>query len=249
MRSRRIGDLDLHDLDFNEAVEWICQRAAGANSGTVCTPNADYVVRARHDEDFKTAIMSCDLRVPDGMWIIYASRLSRRPLRATVTGRLLVPAIAARAAKVGLSVALFGATDGVAAKAADVLRSHHDGLEVVAALSPPLQFRIGSPEDIGAIQIIKDAKPAVIFVALGAPKQELWIQAHRRDFPESVLIGVGAAFDIIAGRYREAPRWMTRTGFEWAFRLVQEPRRLAKRYLVDDPWIIWWALKTRIRAC
>jgi len=85
-----------------------------------------------------------------------------------------------------------------------------------------------------------------VFVGLSAPKGEAWIRAHREELGDRVLVGVGAAFDIAAGRFRPAPAWMTRLGVEWLFRLAQEPRRLARRYLVDDPWIFWWALRARM---
>jgi len=107
-------------------------------------------------------------------------------------------------------------------------------------------FLVGSQADNEILAALRADPVDLLFVALGAPKQEIWMHEHRDDLPKTVLIGVGAGVDIVAGRFREAPRWMTRVGLEWLFRLAQEPRRLARRYLVDDPWILLWALKTRI---
>jgi N-acetylglucosaminyldiphosphoundecaprenol N-acetyl-beta-D-mannosaminyltransferase len=243
---KRIGDLVIDDVSFSWTVNRIITWAAAGRGAMVVTPNADYVVRARRDIAFRESIEAADLRVPDGMWIIYASRLAGRAVKSTVTGRLLVPAVASRAAGKGVRVGLFGAGPGVAPQAAARLRAEYPTLNVVAAVTPPMGFRVGSAEDEILLSELQSAKPQVLFVALGAPKQELWIARHREDLPDTVLIGVGAAFDILAGRFREAPRWMTKTGFEWVYRLWQEPRRLARRYLIDDPWILLWAAKTRL---
>jgi len=240
-----MADLTLHPISFAATVDWIAGRANAGTGGTVCTPNADYVVRAHADENFRRAIQSADLRVPDGMAVIYAARIAGGPIRKTVTGRLLVPAVAARAAAEGWPIALFGAGPGIAERAAKRLVARFPALKVVAAISPPMGFVVGSPVDLEQIELLDQSGPRVIFVALGAPKQELWMEMHRDRLPTAVIVGVGAALDIISGRFREAPMWMTRLGLEWIFRLVQEPRRLARRYLLDDPWIFWWAIRAR----
>lgn len=242
----RIGDLTIHDVDFDETVRRISDWAAASSGGYVCTPNVDYVVRSRRDADFRRAIQAARLRVPDGMWMLYASRLAGRGLRGTVTGRLLLPSVADVAASEGLRIGLFGAAPGVAQQVRSVLQRKHPAVRVVAAVTPPTPFEVGSPADQQAVAELKAASPDVVFVALGAPKQEIWMQRHAADLGGAVSVGVGAAFDILAGRFREAPRWMTRYGFEWLFRLAQEPRRLARRYLIDDPWILFWALRTRL---
>lgn len=244
----RIGDLEIHNLGFDDAVDQIWRRVEARSGGVVCTPNADYVVRARRDRAFREAIAAADLRVPDGMGIVYASHIAGRPIQSTVTGRLLLPALAQRAAEAGVPMTLFGAQPGVAARAARRLLARFPTLEIDEALSPPADFAVGSAEDARVVSALRDARPRLLFVALGAPKQEIWMQRHRDDFDSAVLVGVGAAFDIVAGRFREAPRWMTSVGLEWLFRLAQEPRRLARRYLIDDPWIIRWAIETRIRS-
>ena len=241
-----IADLTLHPLKFGAVVDWIVQRALGSQGGVVCTPNADYAVRAHKDASFRRAIQSADIRVPDGMWIVYASRIAGRGIRHTVTGRLLLPAVAARAAQAGLPIALYGAGPMVAAEAAARLQTQNTGLDVAVAITPPFGLTIGSDEDDVSVERLKASGARIIFVALGAPKQELWMERRRDDLPGVVLVGVGAAFDIVAGRFREAPPWMTQIGMEWLFRLWQEPRRLVRRYLIDDPWILVWAIRARL---
>jgi N-acetylglucosaminyldiphosphoundecaprenol N-acetyl-beta-D-mannosaminyltransferase len=243
-----IADVTVHPVLFSEAVAWIADRAASASGGVVVTPNADHVVLAREDLRFRAAILAADLRVPDGMAIVYAARLASRRLSHSVTGRLLVPAVAERAAAEGWPIALYGAEPGVADKVGAVLMRRFPGLDVRHAISPPMGLEVGSAADSKALSPLKSSGARVIFVALGAPRQEKWMDHHRADLPGSVLVGVGDAFDIIAGRFREAPRWMTRVGLEWLFRLAQEPRRLAPRYLIRDPWIFLWALRARLEA-
>jgi len=243
-----IGQLAINDITFETAVERIVARARGRLGGYVVTPNVDYVVRSNTDLAFRAAINGGTLRVPDGMWIVYASRIAGTPLSGTVTGRLLLPAVAERAADEQLPIALFGAGPGVAEAVRDRLVQRFPALHVVAAVTPPADLEVGSPEDLACIDRLLERPFALLFVALGAPKQELWMQAHVSKFVGATAIGVGAAFDIESGRFRAAPRWMTRLGLEWLVRLAQEPRRLSRRYLIDDPWILWWAVRRRLAA-
>jgi N-acetylglucosaminyldiphosphoundecaprenol N-acetyl-beta-D-mannosaminyltransferase len=243
----QISDLLIHNADPGQTdaiiADWLGDRQPTARY--VCTPNVDYVVRSRRNLVFRDAINAADLRVPDGMWIVYASRLAGRRLRASVTGRLLLPRLAAHCRDKGLTIGIMGAADGVAATAASRLVAAYPGLEVRHSISPPMGFAVGSEKDLEIVATLKAETVSLLFVALGAPKQEIWMRAHRGDFPGMVMIGVGAGVDIVAGRFREAPRWMTRVGLEWLFRLAQEPRRLARRYLAEAPWILLWAIRTR----
>lgn len=245
-----IGDLSMHDTDPDTTdalvLDWLAN--PGPRARYVCTPNVDYVVRSRTNRVFRDAINSADLRVPDGMWIVYASRLAGRPLRASVTGRYLLPRLAAKCHETGHSMGIMGAGEGVAALAVARLRSDYPSLQVRHTISPPMGFVVGSEPDRAIVAALKSDPVDLLYVALGAPKQEIWMREHQDEFPGVVMIGVGAGVDILAGRFREAPRWMTRFGFEWLFRLAQEPRRLARRYLIDDPWILLWAIRTRFSA-
>ncbi len=241
-----MGGTPVHDTTFAAAVDWIIERATSRAGGYVCTPNVDHVVQARRNPAFREAVEGASLRVPDGMWIVYASRIAGDPLTETVTGRLLLPAVAQRSAAVGLTIALYGAGPGVVPAAAERLTHDYPGLTVAAAITPPAALEIGSSADLEDVEKLVAARPSIVFVCLGAPKQEIWMHRHAAALDGAVLVGVGAALDILVGRFREAPRWMTRYGLEWAFRLAQEPRRLARRYLIDDPWILTWAARARL---
>jgi N-acetylglucosaminyldiphosphoundecaprenol N-acetyl-beta-D-mannosaminyltransferase len=236
-----IDTLVLHDLGFQRTVETLVTWGREGSGGYVCTPNVDYVVRARRDPDFRATVMSARLRVPDGMGIVYGSRLGGRRLRGSVTGRLLPEAVARHAS--APSLALMGGRNGACHEAAEHLR--RVGGTVVAAVSPPMGFAIGSAEDRAAVAELRQAAPGILFVGLGSPKQDRWMQEHVADLPGTLMVGIGAGIDVLGGAQRAAPGWMTRIGVEWAYRLVREPRRLARRYLWDDPRFFWWMLRSR----
>lgn len=237
-----IAGVPVHNATFDETVKLIAGWVADGSGGTVYTPNVDDVVRTHRLADFRAAVLSMRLRVPDGMGIVYGSRIAGTPLRGTVTGRLLPEALAAALGREA-RFAFFGGKPGVAEKAARVLESK--GASIAAALAPGMDFVVGSNEDVELTRRLRESRASVIFVCLGAPRQALWMARHATELP-AVLIGVGAAVDVLAGRSPSAPAWMTRLGVEWAFRLVHEPRRLARRYLWDDPRFFSWMLRQRV---
>jgi N-acetylglucosaminyldiphosphoundecaprenol N-acetyl-beta-D-mannosaminyltransferase len=242
-KSVALAGVEISGLRFRAAVDWIADHARRGEGGYVCTPNVDFLVRANRDPKFCRAVEGASLRVPDGMWIVYGSWIAGRGLRHSVTGRLLPEAVGKALAAEGLSIALFGAAPGVAEDAARTLRDR--GVDVSEAFGPSMGFVVGSDEDRAATARLAASPARVIFVALGNPKQELWMHRHAPDLSDRVLVGVGAAVDVLAGRIREAPRWVTAIGMEWAFRLMQEPRRLYRRYLWDDPRFLWWMVQAR----
>lgn len=243
-RQVELSGVRFDDIGFDATVDLIVRWAEDGSGGYVCTPNVDHLVRARRHPAFRAAIDRARLRVPDGMGVVYGAMVAGRRLRRSVTGRLLPVAIARRARGSGLRLAIFGGAPGVAERAAVRLRT--EGADVAAAFGPGMDFRIDSDEDAAAVARLREAAPHVLFVCLGSPKQELWMARHAMDLATTVLVGVGAAVDVLGGQVREAPAWMTRVGLEWAFRLAQEPRRLARRYLWDDPRFFWWMAAERL---
>ena len=242
-KSVTLAGIEISPIGFQGTVDWIVDRATSGAGGYVCTPNVDHIVRAVRDPAFRRAVQGADLRVPDGMWIIYGSRISGRGSLATVTGRLLPEAVGRTLASKGDSIALFGGPPEIAERAAKTLRKR--GALVSEAFGPSMQFLVGSDEDREATARLLASPARVIFVALGAPKQELWMERHAAELHDRVLVGVGAAIDVLGGRVREAPRWVTSYGLEWLFRLAHEPRRLSRRYLWDDPRFLWWMVQDR----
>jgi N-acetylglucosaminyldiphosphoundecaprenol N-acetyl-beta-D-mannosaminyltransferase len=238
-----IDTLQVDDVGFDETVQRIVAWAREGSGGYVTTPNVDHVVRARRDTEYRRIVMAARLRVPDGMGIIYGSRLAGRPLRQTVTGRLLPEAVARHAGPDGPAIALLGGQPGASRAAASRLEAA--GGRVVEALEPSMAFEPGGEEDRRAVEALQASGARIVFVGLGSPKQERWMAVHAADLPESVLVGIGQGIDVVGGVVAAAPPWMTRLGVEWAFRLVNDPRRLARRYLWDDPRFFWWMFRSR----
>jgi N-acetylglucosaminyldiphosphoundecaprenol N-acetyl-beta-D-mannosaminyltransferase len=243
-RSVQIDTIVVDDLGFERCVDTVVRWGREGGGGYVCTPNVDYVVRARREPGFRNTVMGARLRVPDGMGVVYGARLAGRRLRGSVTGRLLPEAIARHAQAPAL--ALLGGSDGAAPLAADRLR--RAGGQVVATVAPPMGFGIGDAEDLAAVRALQAADPAILFVGLGSPKQDRWMERHSPDLPRTVMIGIGAGIDVLGGVQPAAPAWMTRIGLEWAYRLVHDPRRLARRYLWDDPRFFLWMWRARRRT-
>lgn len=198
----------------------------------IITVNLDFLYQAEQDASFRATINNADLAVPDGMPLVWLSRLMGTPLPGRVTGVELVMESCRVAAEAGVSVFLLGGTSEVAAAAAARVRALHPGLEV-SGYAPP--FGPVSPdEDARIVERIRQARPGFLFVALGAPRQDLWIRDHRDVLGVPVAMGVGCVLDLLAGAVSRAPTWMQSAGLEWSYRLIREPRRLWRRYLLDD---------------
>ena len=237
--------LTIHDISFDETVALLVKWAREGSGGYVSTPNVDHLVRARRDPDFRRLVMAARLRIPDGMGLIYGSRIAGTPFRGAVTGRLLPEAIVRATKEDPLRIAMIGGRDDAPEKA--MARLNEMGGNVVAAVSPRMGFGIGSDEDSAAVAVLKQANPRIVLVGFGAPKQETWMARHQADMPQAVMLGIGQAIDILGGRVPAAPAWMTRVGLEWAFRMLRDPRRIGRRVFVDDPPFFWWMLKARLR--
>lgn len=189
----------------------------------VATVNPEFVMRAERDGDFARVLASAALCLADGVGVVWAMRRQGCDLDRPVAGTDLVPHLAELCARRGLRLFLLGAEPGVAAQVGNQLRARHPALEVAA--------HAGSPDpsnDAEILRLIHDHRTQVLLVAFGAPKQELWIDRLKDQLGVGVSVGVGGAFDFLAGRVPRAPRWMRRAGFEWLHRLVRQPWRIRR---------------------
>lgn len=198
----------------------------------VVTVNIDFLSIATRDGAFKRLVNEADLVTADGKPLLWAARYLGASLPERITGPDLIHMATRHSLTHGSSIFFLGAAPGVAAAAVDGLRERYGNIGVAGVYSPPIGDLEGE-EDVRIRQLIRDARPDFLFVALGCPKQDFWIDAHR-DLDVPVAAGIGGSFDFLSGRIRRAPSWAQHSGLEWAFRLAHEPRRLAKRYLVDD---------------
>lgn len=225
------------------------RRQRGVRPAAVATLNVDFVANAVGGWPFKgnlelwNYLKHCDLVTADGMPIVLLSRLLRKPIAGRATGADMVPALCRRAAEEGLSVyVLGGSQDSLATAFEKIIASiPHEGAAKglrVAGLDPA--FVKLDCEDPAILERVNAVAPDILFVALGNPKQELWIGRHLGELRAGVVMGVGGTFNFIAGKVRRAPRWMQRCGLEWIYRIVQEPDRLWRRYaygLVKFSWL------------
>lgn len=203
----------------------------------VATVNMDFLVRAQRHPELRAVLGRTELNVADGMPVVWLSRLLGRPVPGRVAGADMAPLLVAEAAASGASVFLLGGEHGVAEVAVRRLTRDHPGLRIAGWHEPP-RARLDEMDNERLIELVADSGADLLLVALGNPKQELWIDRYRHRLPGvAVAIGVGCVFDLWAERVYRAPTWMQRTGLEWLHRLLAEPRRLAGRHASGTVWL------------
>lgn len=219
-------------MSIDRAVDRIEAMIAARRPHYVVTPNVDFLVQAQRDAELHQILAQADLVLCDGKPLVWASRWLGNALPGRVAGSDLVPALLQRAAERGWTIFLLGGADGVGAEAAQRIAAAHPSLPPVAHYSPPHR-PLAAMNHAEIITQLQAAKPDLVLVCFGCPKQEKWIFQHYRTAAVPVMIGAGGTVDFLAGRLKRAPLWMRRSGTECVFRLWQEPRRLFRRYAGD----------------
>lgn len=222
----------VHRLTMQEAIDRIDASIASGIGGWVVTPNLDILHKLTHDPDFARLVEPATLRLADGMPLVWASRLAGAPLPERVAGSDLVWHLCERAAQRGYGVFLLGGDEGVGDRAAGVLTQRYPGLRIVGTHCPPFGFEKHPDQSDEIARRLRDTSPSIVLVALGCPKQERLIDSLRDLFPGVWFLGIGISLSFVTGDVRRAPVWVRRIGLEWVHRLVQEPGRLARRYIV-----------------
>jgi N-acetylglucosaminyldiphosphoundecaprenol N-acetyl-beta-D-mannosaminyltransferase len=234
-RRVRLGALHVDGVTFAQALDAIAGMVDKREGGIVFTPNVDHVVMAEEDPRFRDAYAAADLSLADGMPVLWASRLLGEPLPEKVSGSDLVLPLMERADRGGWRIYILGGAPGVGARAAERIVQRFPGVSIAGTVSPLIDMNQPPSARAELIESIRASKPDLVLVALGAPKQELFIAEAAGALRPAVLLGVGAAIDFIAGTARRAPPWVSAAGLEWLYRLAREPRRLWRRYLLRDP--------------
>ncbi len=240
LRSTNILGVRIHNVTMGETLAHLERMALSGSRHYLATVNAEWIVRAQHDELFRTIINGASLSIPDGMGVLLASRLLGQPINERVTGVDTVRQFAAVASRKNLRIFMLGSAPGVAERAARALEEENPGLRIAGTYS-------GSPdprEDEEIRRCIEEVNPHVLLVAYGAPKQDFWIHRNLPHLKVSVAIGVGGTFDFIAGVTPRAPLWVQSIGLEWLHRLVQEPRRW--RRMMALPKFVIYVLLARL---
>ncbi|MGH7270426.1 MAG: WecB/TagA/CpsF family glycosyltransferase [Polyangiaceae bacterium] len=238
VRRLALGPVPVDAVTLDEALGEVERIVASGEGGAVFTPNVDHVVLASGNARMQSAYARATLSIPDGMPIVWASRLLGEPVPERVAGSDLVPRVLALSAERGWRVYLLGGAPGVARQARDRLRVDLPALEIVGIDESRIDVEAARERLESVVAPIRAARPAIVMVALGAPKQEIFIDRVRDELRPMVFLGIGASLEFIAGTVPLAPSWMAKAGLEWLFRLSREPRRLWRRYLVQDPKFI-----------
>ena len=238
--TRNILGVHVNPTSYVEAARQISTWAKAGESRYVCVANVHMVMEAYDSPDFKEIVNAADLITPDGMPLVWMLRRMGYPQQTRVYGPDLTLEVIAAAAAENIPVGFYGGALDVLEAMLRVLKSKCPGLQVPYAYSPP--FRpLTAEEDAEVVNGINASGARILFVGLGCPKQERWMAEHGSKI-QAVMLGVGAAFDFHAGSIRQAPRWMQKSGLEWLFRLIQEPRRLWRRYLYQNPRFVWFMI-------
>lgn len=225
-------------VDMESAVSRIESALDSGEHGYVCVTGVHGIMEAQQNPDFKAILNDALLTTPDGMPTVWVGHLQGFRKMKRVFGPDLMTELCARSVQHGYSHFLYGGMPGVADDLCRVLRSRFPGIKIVGTYSPP--FRPLTSLEFGDLKKrIAATKPDLFWVGLSTPKQERFMAAHAHELEAGVMLGVGAAFDIHTGRLRDAPTWVKNSGLQWLHRLLQEPRRLWKRYLVNNPKFLW----------
>lgn len=220
-----------------EIVDWLSHE----NGRYICFANVHMLMEAYDVPEFAALVNSADLVTPDGMPLVWMMRLKGQRAQPRVYGPTLMLHVLEAAAREGLPIGFYGSSPLVLQSLSERMSQRFPGLKIAYSFSPPYR-EIEKDEDARIIEDINGSNARILFVGLGCPKQEIWM-AERRGKINAVMLGMGAAFDFHAGLKPQAPGWLQKIGLEWLFRLLTEPRRLWKRYLVHNPRFVFLAIK------
>lgn len=219
-------------LSFNATIDLIAESIVRADHLAI-SPAPVYTVMQGYEHEEVRAALNANIATPDGMPVVWALRLMGYQVER-VYGPDIMQAVCARSVREGWRHFFYGGAPDVLEKLIEALKSHYPNLLVAGFESPPFR-ELTREEDEAIVNRINESRAQIVWIGLGSPKQDVWMATHRAQLNAPVLIGVGAAFDFFAGRVKQAPRWMQRSGLEWLYRLMSEPSRLWRRYLIYNP--------------
>lgn len=245
MARMKFMNTEVDNLTMDETLVEIDKLIQENKNAYVVTPNVDHIVQLERGGELCKAYKDADLILTDGKPLIWISKWYGTPIKEKISGSDLFPLLCKMAAEKGYTMYFLGAAEGVAAKAAENLMKKYKGLNVVGTYSPPYGFEKDEVELAKIEKMINEVHPHILIVGLGCPKQELFILHNKDRLGVPLSLGLGASLDFEAGNTKRAPKWMADHGLEWLFRITQDPKRMAKRYLVDDLLILELAIKYR----
>lgn len=245
MSRMKFMNTKIDNLTMQEALEVIDKLIQEKKSAYVVTPNVDHIVQLETNKELQDVYANASLILTDGKPLLWIAKWYGTPIKEKISGSDLFPLLCKMAAEKGYKMYFLGAAEGVAAKAAENLSKRYKGLQVVGTYSPLYGFEKDQTEMDKIKKMIRVTNPDILIVGLGCPKQEMFMYYYCKELGVPISLGLGASFDFEAGNIKRAPRRMSNHGLEWLFRITQDPKRMAKRYLLDDRKILGLAIKYR----
>ena len=245
MEKQALLNTYINNATMPETVAAIEQMITTDKKFYVVAINVDVVVKIEEDPYLKKVVDNADMVLVDGKPLVWISRLHGKPLKAKISGSDLVPLLCEVAAEKGYRIFIIGGKDGIAEQAREKLESRFPQIKIVGTYAPPVGFEKNESELDKINQMISAVHPDLLIACFGCPKQEKWIYENIEKYDAKVSICAGATVDFLAGRVKRAPRWMCEHGLEWFYRFLQEPKRMFRRYFVDDTKIIKLIFKYR----
>lgn len=233
----------VNNFNMDEAIQAIQDMIASEKKSYIVAINVDVVIKIENDSYLKEIIDKADIVLVDGKPLEWIAKWHKRPIKAKVSGADLVPILCERAVGKGHSIFIIGGKKGIAEKAKQNLERDLSGIRIVGTYAPPYGFEKDEKELKKINEMISSAHPDILITCFGCPKQEKWIYENYQKYDAKVSVCAGATVDFLAGNVNRAPRWMSDHGLEWFYRFLQEPKRMFKRYFVDDIKIIKLIMK------
>lgn len=238
MKKQPLLNTFVNNIDMQEAIQAIDKMIESEEKSYIIPINVDVVMKIETDTYLKKIVLDADMVLVDGKPLIWIAKWHKHPVKTKISGSDLVPLLCERAAKKGYSIFIIGGKDGVAEQAKYNLEKKYPTINIIGTYSPSFGFE-DNPKELNKINhIISNAHPDLLITCFGCPKQEKWIYENYKKYNAKVSICAGATVDFLAGNVKRAPQWMSNHGFEWFYRFIQEPKRMFKRYFIDDIKIV-----------
>lgn len=238
MKKQPLLNTYVNNMSMDETLHAIENMIAENKKSYVVAVNVDVIMKIESDSKLKKIVREADLVLVDGQPLVWIAKWHKKPVKAKVSGSDLVPELCKVAAIKGYSLFIIGGAEGIAERARKNLENKFPRIQIVATYAPPFGFEKNDVEQTKINEMISKAHPDILIACFGCPKQEKWIYDNYLKYNATVSICAGATVDFLADNVKRAPKWMSEHGFEWLFRIAQDPKRLIKRYLVDDIKIV-----------
>lgn len=238
MEKQALLNTYVSNLTMNEAISDIEELVENKKKSYIVAINVDVVMKIEKDNYLKQITDEAEMVLVDGQPLVWVSKLHKKPVKAKISGSDLVPLLCEKAADKGYTVYILGGKEGIAEKAKKRLEKKHPNIKIVGTYAPPMGFEKSEEEIKKVNNKISEAHPDILIVCFGCPKQEKFIYENYQKYEATVSVCAGATVDFLAGNIKRAPKWMSKCGLEWLYRFFKEPKRLFKRYFVDDVRIV-----------